>query len=142
MKKLVFVVLLAITLSACTFPWQSAVGDVESLTATIQSDYYFEIIPDYQGRLLEVEFGGKENGTVGGDYFDRFEDIVDLIQQEYEDGRGVVAATDDQRISFSLRLTDHDEGLFVDFVPEEMKDYEDIESFHADIADLFEREIY
>ncbi|MBT4917520.1 hypothetical protein HN709_04260 [Candidatus Peregrinibacteria bacterium] len=141
MKKLVFIVLLTFVLSSCSLPWQKG-GDVESMTLLVQSDYYFTLTPDYGVRLLEVKFDGDEKGTIGGDYFDRFEDVSNLVVKEFDQGRGVVAASDDQRISFEIHLLGRDDVVFSDFQPAEMIDYEEVESFYVDIADLFEREIY
>ena len=105
MKKIFFAVLVIVSflaLNAC-----SGSSQLKSLTiyvddGSISPQYYSEttvtLVPDYEARTLEVSYSEiyptrteeteeqdfETSGTVGDEYFDRFEIVVDLLDRSEE----------------------------------------------------------
>jgi len=143
MKKLVFVVLSTLILVSCSLPWQKVGDKIDSMTVSVGADYYFILVPDYEGRLLAVDFNGDDKGTVGGEFFDQFEEIVYFIQNDYEDGRGVLHATAQDKTGFVLEFSDSSKNIFVDYSwDEEIDHMNDIVVFYTHVAELFSEDTY
>lgn len=96
-----------------------------------------DVEPDYEIRTLTTVYngGGDNSGIVGGDYFDRFEEIMEVFD-------GVEPFGDGGVFVFSVNKMD---GTVLNYSFSDGDDSEEfklVSSFYQDVSSLFQEEIY
>ncbi len=169
MKKNILVCTFLISVlvfSGCDW-FASPDNDVVSLRFSVAEDsvpeeFYAEaelkVVPDYELRTLAVDYtlffpyrtemtdlaDIDTEGVIGGDYFDRFEDIIGILKMDtYEEIKNeelkVVGA-------YNFIVEVEREGEKVDTYwlgwHEEFEKFEEIDSFYIDVVALFMEDVY
>lgn len=125
----------------------------------VSPPYYYEstlvFVPDYELRTLEVDYSVfypfrteetesvdiDTEGVIGGDYFDRFEEVVNLFEKgNFDDFKkeGIVGAG---RFDVVLEKEDGSLGKYSFMGVAENKNFETVKSFHDDVVTLFTEDV-
>jgi hypothetical protein len=138
MKKLLGFVLVGgialFMLTACSWPWGNA-PKIESMKISVNSgalppEYYTEgtmnIKPDYTLRTVAVDYSSsfpykkvpadgdnfKGNAIIGGEFFDRFEEIVKILNKDLVFDSGKEACVGASVVKVTVKGLDLKENIF------------------------------
>jgi hypothetical protein len=152
-----------IVVQACVFPWQSSLKMASVMisrnSGALPPDYYKEevmnIIPDYELRTISVDYSAtmpfkkekseddtfKGDAIVGGEYFDRFEEIVDMADNysAKTESDGCVGGS---MVSIGLKTADGKEKTVSIYSCGGGGDGVLIDGFYGDIIDLLTKNVY
>jgi len=170
MKKWIYVVFVCIAgllaAQACAFPWQSSLKAVSVTIShnngTVAPDYYEEgimnVSPDYELRTISVDYNMtrplkkektesdtfKGDAIIGGEYFDKFEDVVDMVNNYSADTKEEPCVGGSTFV-VALKMTDGKESLISVFSCGESGENVDaglIDDFYSGIIDLLTKNVY
>ncbi|MBI4975727.1 hypothetical protein HZC20_03540 [Candidatus Peregrinibacteria bacterium] len=153
-------ILAGLFFSACSFDLFKKSYDASLVTFYVddgnvpKSEYSqskVEIIPNYESRTLDVKYVKKDNsssdipgskGLVGGEFFDRFEKVLDLINNGSFDSSQKENKKDGGKFLIKVKrktgLTDeHDLTLM-----KSDENFDFVNGFYLDLVDLFSKNVY
>jgi len=134
-RILVILVAVMVTTSSCSLLGKSY-EDVQALYFT-EDEIVLSVVPDHELRTLAVIYDENNTGIVGGDFFDRVEEILEVFEDypvEVEDKEGVFA--------FSIEKFDGATKKYVFDMTDDSDEFGLLDSFYADVSGLFLEEIY
>ena len=153
-----FLTLILTVFSAChVFLWQD---DVELNSVSMRSDLgSLDFIPDYEKRVLSVSFvplgedGALSEGNIGGDNFDRFEEIIETVDSAVKSDTlgcgGQISTSSDGSVENTglLFMMDYVEGETVDFDLYNCSvlngdDLKNVMGFYEDVSALFTENVF
>ncbi|MBU1151633.1 hypothetical protein KJ632_02270 [Patescibacteria group bacterium] len=165
MKKIVLLIFV-LSLSACSLPWFGEGEEIASMefnfsNGAVSPPYFYEgkllIEPDYEDRALvlnyqvtypyrseetvEEDFSG--DGFVGGEFFDRFEEIVvDFVDGEQVSTYGAecVGGSNMKIVVTHLNGDLEEDDIYMCGERDEQTSM--VENFYNDVLNLFEEDVY
>lgn len=137
MKLRIFVMLVAVmvVLSSCNL-FGKNYEDVQALYFT-KDEVVLSVVPDHELRTLAVVYDENNTGVIGGDFFDRVEEILGAFEEypvEVEDIEGSFV--------FSVEKADGETKKHVFELTDNSEEFGLIDSFFSDVSELFSEEIY
>ncbi|MFH1218360.1 MAG: hypothetical protein V1679_00775 [Candidatus Peregrinibacteria bacterium] len=142
----------------CSF-WRGGVGDVSKVVffvnpGALGPEYYFEsvleVVPDYELRTLAVDYKyefplsddrGKDiasEGVVGGEFFDRFEGVLNVLEDYKVVKEDIVGAG-----VFDVTVVNKNKEIKYNFhTGIEDEDFKFLEDFQKDLEGVFLEEVY
>jgi hypothetical protein len=143
MKKLIFIgiaLLLTFSFAACKVLFWDFDKSVSELVF-----YYTEanlkIVPDYQIRSLSIEYETEGNdaiktdGIVGGEYFDRFEGVVEILDSDSLETNGTCVG--DYNLSYTMtNVSGNEYNEKLHLCDDYSEDVEFVRDFYLDTVKL------
>lgn len=124
-----------VVLSSCDL-FGKSYEDVEALYFTKDS-VVLSVVPDHELRTLAIVYDENNTGVVGGDFFDRVEEILgvfDLYPVSVEDKEGTFI--------FSVEMKDGQTKKHIFNLADTSEEFGLLDSFYFDVSELFAEDIY
>lgn len=108
--------------------------DINSLTFN-NDGILLEVIPDYEIRTLSVVYDAEDTGIIGGDFFDRAEEILEVwADSETELGEG--------KFIFSIYHKGGEVNEYFFDLTDASEEYLLLQTFYSDVSALFNEDVY
>lgn len=128
-------ILILLIFSGCDL-FVKSYEDVQALYFT-KDEVVLSVVPDHELRTLAVTYNEINTGVIGGDFFDRVEEILGAFEDypvETEDKEGA--------FTFSIEKTDGDTKKYVFDITDESEEFGLLDSFYTDVSELFSEDVY
>lgn len=108
--------------------------DINSLTFN-NNGLLLEAIPDYEMRTLSVVYDAEDAGIIGGDFFDRAEEILGVwVDSEVEKSEG--------NFIFSIYREGGEVNEYFFDLTDTSEEFLLLETFYTDVSELFNEDVY
>lgn len=121
--------------SSCSLLGESY-EDVQALYFT-KDEVVLAVVPDHELRTLAVTYDENNTGIIGGDFFDRVEEILEVFE-DYP----VVVEDKEGAFAFSIEKFDGDTKKYVFDMTDDSDEFGLLDSFYTDVSELFSEEVY
>ncbi len=135
LRILVMLVAVVVTLSSCSLFGESY-EDVQALYFT-KDEVVLVVVPDHEMRTLAVTYNESNTGVIGGDFFDRVDEILGVFEDYPVEARDKEGA-----FAFSVEKADGDTKKYVFDMTDDSDEFGLLDSFYTDVAELFSEEVY
>ena len=121
--------------SSCDL-WGKSYEDVHALYF-IKDEVVLAVVPDHEMRILAVTYDETNTGVIGGDFFDRVDEILGAFEDYPVEARDKEGA-----FAFSVEKADGDTKKYVFDMTDDSDEFGLLDSFYIDVAELFSEEVY
>jgi len=126
------ILVILVSFAACSL-FKDSHEDVGSL-AFLSDEILLEVTPDFEMRTLSVKYL-ENDGIIGGDFFDRIEEILDVFE-------GDVEGSEDGEFSLAIGMMDGKVFRYRFAEGSESEEFKLISSFYDDVVLLFSEDVY
>ncbi len=124
-----------VTLTSCSLLGKSY-EDVEALYFTKDS-VVLSVVPDHELRTLAITYDENNTGVIGGDFFDRAEEILGAF-----DGYPINVEDKEGTFIFSIEMNDGETKKHIFDMADVSEEFGLLENFYSDVSELFSEDIY
>jgi hypothetical protein len=135
LRILVMLVAVMVVLSSCDL-FGKSYEDVKALYFTKDS-VVLSVFPDHELRTLAITYDENNSGVIGGDFFDRAEEILGAFDEypvSVEDKEGT--------FTFSVEMNDGETKKHIFDLTDVSEEFGLLDSFYFDVSELFSEDIY
>lgn len=124
-----------VVLSSCSLLGKSY-EDVQALYFTKDS-VVLSVVPDHEMRTLVVTYDENNTGVIGGDFFDRVEEILRVFDEYPVNVEDVEGA-----FTFSIEMNGGETKKHIFDMSDASEEFGLLDSFYFDVSELFSEDIY
>ncbi|MFH1533809.1 MAG: hypothetical protein ABID64_02665 [Nitrospirota bacterium] len=135
LRILVMLVAVMVTTSSCSL-FGKSYEDVEALYFT-KDEVVLAVVPDHELRTLAVTYDENNTGVIGGDFFDRVDEIFGVFENY-----PVVLEDKEGAFAFSIEKSGGDTKKYVFDMTDDSDEFGLLDSFYTDVSELFSEEVY